>query len=218
MTCSTSAWRTATIGLAALAISSVASAAQAKIVAVGAFPDSQFGLTVQTPSPGTTVTADFIENNHLPDGIAFAEQHDVALSKPLALDTGGTLAAGTVVSSYFVGFDDPVGGFAHVFATFDAPVLGIEYLDGGNLGPSDFLGLPSLTYNTGCANCGYEAGDTVSFSGDTATFSPNFSQPGDYARVITAASVPEPATWAMLILGLGAVGVAIRRRRVVLAA
>src|SRR5579859_6896329 len=93
-----------------LALVQGVSGAHAGIVAVGAYGDSQFGLTIQTPAPGTFVTADFIENNHLPDGIAFAEQQNVALAAPLALDTGGTLAAGTRVSSYFVGFDDPTGG------------------------------------------------------------------------------------------------------------
>lgn len=36
---------------------------------------------------------------------------------------------------------------------------------------------------------------------------------GSYSGTITLASVPEPATWAMMILGMGAVGFAMRRRR-----
>ena len=198
----------AVAGLAAM----TAASAQASIVSVGQFFDSQAGLTVQTPAPGTAITADFIENNGLPDGIVFAEQQNVALAAALPLDTGGVLAAGTRVSSYFVGFDDPVGGFQHTLVNFSSKVLGIEYVDGGNLGASDVLGLPSLSYNTGCGNCGYEGGETATFTGNLAVFASNFSQPGDYARVLTAAA-PEPAAWAELILGFGLFGATMRRRR-----
>jgi hypothetical protein len=37
---------------------------------------------------------------------------------------------------------------------------------------------------------------------------------GSYTGTVTFASAPEPATWGMMILGLGAVGYAMRRRRV----
>lgn len=37
---------------------------------------------------------------------------------------------------------------------------------------------------------------------------------GSYTGTISFASVPEPATWAMMILGLGAVGYSMRRRAV----
>ena len=188
-------------------------AAQASIVSVGEYQDSQFGLTIDTPAPGTAITAEFIENNGLPDGIIFAEKQNYTLTEALALDTGGTLAAGTVVSSYFVGFDNGSGGFQHTFANFSTEVLGIEFHD-TNLGASDVLGLPGLIYSTGCGNCGYEPGETASFMDKTASFDSDFSTPGDYARVITAAStgVPEPATWALLVGGFAAAGAALRRR------
>lgn len=37
---------------------------------------------------------------------------------------------------------------------------------------------------------------------------------GSYAGTVTFASAPEPATWSLMILGMGAVGFAMRRRRV----
>lgn len=37
---------------------------------------------------------------------------------------------------------------------------------------------------------------------------------GSYSGTVTFASAPEPSTWGMMILGLGAVGYAMRRRRV----
>ena len=36
---------------------------------------------------------------------------------------------------------------------------------------------------------------------------------GSYVGTLNVAAVPEPATWAMMLLGFGAMGVAIRRRR-----
>lgn len=199
--------------LAVAALACVESSARANIVAVATLSGSAVGLTVQTPLPGTTITGNFIHNNGLPDGIAFAEKQNFTLASSLALDTGGVLAAGTRVSSYFVGFD--TGGASlhqHTSATFSAAILGIEYVDGGNLGASDVLGLSTLNYNLGCGLCGYEGGETATFAGPTATFTSTFSNPGDYARVITAA-VPEPATWALMLIGFATAGVALRGSR-----
>jgi hypothetical protein len=36
---------------------------------------------------------------------------------------------------------------------------------------------------------------------------------GSYAGTLNVAAVPEPATWAMMLLGFGAIGVVFRRRR-----
>jgi hypothetical protein len=62
-------------------------------------------------------------------------------------------------------------------------------------------------------------GGTLSVSGNTLTFSaPQFNSPtGTRVSVITfagaTAGVPEPATWAMMMVGFGAVGFTMRRRR-----
>ena len=40
----------------------------------------------------------------------------------------------------------------------------------------------------------------------------------NYTPVDVAAAVPEPTTWAMMIMGFGLVGSAMRRRNAVLAA
>lgn len=46
----------------------------------------------------------------------------------------------------------------------------------------------------------------------TLTIKGSAQKLGSYAGTISFASVPEPATWAMMILGLGAVGFSMRRR------
>lgn len=51
--------------------------------------------------------------------------------------------------------------------------------------------------------------------GSGLVFNPvvNNSQDATFSVTITAAATPEPATWAMMILGMGVVGCALRRRR-----
>ena len=39
------------------------------------------------------------------------------------------------------------------------------------------------------------------------------ANPGSYSGTINIQAVPEPATWAMMLVGFGAVGMAMRRRR-----
>lgn len=60
---------------------------------------------------------------------------------------------------------------------------------------------PSVVLTAGMHTI-YVNGSVVGSSGD-----------GSYSGVINLAAVPEPATWAMMLLGFGAVGFAMRRRR-----
>ena len=43
----------------------------------------------------------------------------------------------------------------------------------------------------------------------------NSSDPGDHIRVLAMAPVPQPQTYALMLAGLGAVGLATRRRKAV---
>jgi hypothetical protein len=59
------------------------------------------GLTEISP-PSVTIQADFLAINGLAPQVIFAEQQNVVLANPLAVDTGGSIAAGTMVDSDFV--------------------------------------------------------------------------------------------------------------------
>jgi hypothetical protein len=160
-----------------------------------------------TPAPGSTVGADFLETLGLTPGLAFNEQQNVVLGSSLTTDTG-TIAASTLVSSYFVAFNVANAKSQSTTITFSNPVLGIVFMNGSSAwAASDFLGLPTLNYHEDpgvCPGCGFETGETATFSGDQAFLNSGFSEPGDFARIITAGStvVPEPGSLTLLCLGL----------------
>ena len=175
---------------------------------------STSGLTVTTPAPGTVITANFIVNNGLPAQIIFNERQNVVLAAPLVTDTG-TIPAGTVVDSAFFALNSAVGAVVDTSATFDGKVLGVVYLDGSpNYATSDFLGLPTLVYAEGsCPLCGFEPGDTItSMIGNTVSFHNSYSEPGDFARIITLA-VPVPEPGSLLLVGSGLLGLWTQRRQ-----
>ncbi|WP_308911627.1 PEPxxWA-CTERM sorting domain-containing protein [Pseudokordiimonas caeni] len=96
----------------------------------------------------------------------------------------------------YFGFDLKSGSNEHLFESGDAAGI-YEFLDGGSI--SDGL------YGHGYDDLWAESGERTRLNITNITMS-------------LAPAVPEPATWLTLILGFGLAGVAVRRRRVVLAA
>jgi hypothetical protein len=179
---------------------------------------STTGLT-EISAPSVTVTADFLVNNGLPSQVIFAERQNVTLAAPLAVATGGSIAAGTIVNSYFFALnvsDCCVNTGADTSVTFDGNVLGVIYLSNAsgvlspNFAASDFIGAPNTVYAESlCFYCAFETylgtnqgvnfDDIVSLAGNTVSFHNLYSQPGDFARIITApAYVPGPIAGAGL--------------------
>ena len=190
-------------GFALLGAALVPTLAQASIVSVT-------NLTIV--SPPSDVGFDFIVNAGLPDQLIFAEQQNVTLAAPLAVDTGGIIAAGTKVNSYLVAANSYADTIVVLGARFGEAILGINYTD-DSLIASDFLGAAGTNYVI-CSNCGYESGDVASFAGKLATFSIDYSEPGDFARVITGVNAaPLPAALPMMLTGLIGLGAAALRAR-----
>jgi len=133
--------------------------------------------------------------------------------------SGGVNAAGRTIAA---------GGFDGVFSLYDVSGQNIAYNDDGSAGTSDpllSLSLAAGSYkvfltqydNFGPANLalpfvfdGQPAfrGGFVDFGGSQR----NGSWAVDISNVTTAA-VPEGATWAMMLVGFGAAGFALRSRR-----
>ena len=91
-------------------------------------------------------------------------------------------------------------------------MLGIIF-ETSSLIASDYLGRPGVTDLSPEARGLEPPVDSVSFTLNTVNFSLSGSNPGDSFRIITAATVPEPVTWAMLVTGFGLVGAGMRRSR-----
>lgn len=157
------------------------------------------------PAPGFAVGNNNQQSNNL---FAFNEQQSVTLTSAV-----GSLAAGTVVNSHYVFFDPGPGRRAIGFVDFDGDIL--EVLDSRNiLNSTDaLLGNANVNYlNPGAR--GLENNDQFNIAGNRLNIDFRASSPGDFVRVLTVApSVPEPASWAMMIGGFGLVGGAMRRRR-----
>ena len=118
-----------------------------------------------------------------------------------ATGTAADLAAGTVISA------------GSLFAT--GVVAGDLFRPGG----SHVLGFSFLNEITGVVNYGYARISTTTGTGGGAGFPATITQlvyenSGASVTVAGAATgaVPEPATWAMMVLGFGAIGFAVRRR------
>lgn len=162
------------------------------------------------------VGKDNFDTNNL---YVFNEQQNVKLLTDLALDLGTTLPTGTVVSSHLVVFDPLLVQTVKATLVFNQPILGIARRD-STLLATNFLGAPSVTYNTP-SFFGLEPGEDFLTVGaptpDTLPFRLSASIPGDVFRVFTqgviVSSVPEPATWAYMIVGMLACGAALRTAR-----
>lgn len=136
------------------------------------------------------------------------------------------LGASAVIASAY----NPIqaDGFAPIRFAFDRAIASITFNFGDAGGDDDgavtvaaysaggdFLGSASSLYGAGAAQGGSLtlafAGARYFIASTDAAQNPN-SMGWDIGAVRVAAAVPEPSAWALMILGFGAVGAAVRRR------
>ena len=84
------------------------------------------------------------------------------------------------------------------------------------------LGVQSLTFTvTGpgalTLDSNLVGGKNIFFVVDVAAVTGDVVKTGDVGATLTGGGIPEPATWAMMILGMGGIGAMARRRRTELA-
>ncbi|MDP1834533.1 MAG: hypothetical protein Q8K75_01260 [Chlamydiales bacterium] len=170
-------------------------------------------------APPAIVIDTLVTNDHQQ---GFNEQQGVLLLAPLAVDAG-FIAPGTIVNSHMIFLNQAGGGpiLSHLGVdwTFDSLILGVMSDEDGLLeGASTLLlGNPGTTYPAPFPLRGMEGGtaDGYLIAGSVLTVDMNVAQPGDWIRVITAASlsVPEPSTY-LVLTGFLAFTLLLARRRV----
>ena len=150
----------------------------------------------------------------------FNERRGVLLTSALGVD-GGTIGPGIYVDSHMI-FLNKAANAANISDLdvewgFDGTILGVMSDTPGLLeGASPFLGALGTTYpgGAGFSLRGMEGADEYSgVSTSTLTVSMIVSQPGDWIRVVTLSTIPEPSTVILLGLGMLGLGVISRRRQ-----
>ena len=117
--------------------------------------------------------------------------------------TSGTTASGNNVTSQSASFTDPKWDLWKALSA--GPNYTTHVIDGVSVQGYDFL----YTFSVGETN-----GATLAHFVDNVTFGETYVGPGGGGN----GAVPEPATWALMILGFGAVGATLRSQRRVFAA
>lgn len=191
--------------IAAAVATLLAGGARADQIVNGGFETGDFtGWTVVDPSGFTIVTATFTSPTN---GLTY------------------TPNSGTYFAA--LGAENGDGTVSQTFADVAGATYNVSfYLASDGLTPNDFavngpgaLFIPTQTDITASPYLEY-FGTFTGTGSDTITFiardDPGFLSLDDVS--VTLVAVPEPATWATMILGLGLAGVALRRRRTLAAA
>jgi hypothetical protein len=165
-------------------IKALAATAALLVLTAGVARASTF-ITEAPPATDGSITWTLGDTGGIPAG-NFTDDFSITLPAPGGITDGSVTATFTSPSTDLTFTSVTLGGDA--FTLFNFPG---EH--GADLSPTNFsAGLLALEVN------GVSPGIDGSYAG-TLTFTP--------------LSVPEPATWALMITGFGAAGVMLRRRR-----
>lgn len=190
-------------------------------------PNSNLGTLPSIIGAPAHVLDDIVTNTGMQ---GFDEAQNVTTSIAYTTDSG-VIAAGTTVDSHmiFLNTQGPnLGVHAGAVWTFSGNILGIMSDRGGFLeaASSAELGAPGTNYTVGAGAPPFPARGLESNNGtglgandgyqmvapNVLRVSMRVTEPGDWIRVVTASTVPEPATLGILGLGLTVLGFARRRR------
>ncbi len=159
----------------------------------------------------------------------FDEKQGVLLGSALGVD-GGSIAAGMTVDSHMIFLNSGPGNLGtlleHFRVTwdFDGMILGVMSNSSGGLevASSGLLGAAGTAYpgtafparglEGSHASCNLAVDDCYSFSGSSLLLTMRVTEPGDWIRVITKSSVPEPSAILLMALGLAGLGLTAKRR------
>ena len=203
--------KTIVLGLLATFALAAPAAVNAQVVTYNANPTGGFQYGIgnnYTPANATVLTNG---NNEL--AVRFHKTFQVA---PASVMNGVYMfALGTTPIS----FDFSIGGVTGGGATSNANITLTNLLTGDKVSGSPFIFLDNITTASGdiqnSQQLGFFSGLKFNANVDN-TYRIDLSAGGNTVTSFAqlgAGAVPEPTTWAMMLLGFGAMGVSLRRRR-----
>ena len=203
--------KTIVLGLLATFALAAPAAVNAQVVTYNANPTGGFQYGIgnnYTPANATVLTNG---NNEL--AVRFHKTFQVA---PASVMNGVYMfALGTTPIS----FDFSIGGVTGGGATSNANITLTNLLTGDKVSGSPFIFLDNITTASGdiqnSQQLGFFSGLKFNANVDN-TYRIDLSAGGNTVTSFAqlgAGAVPEPTTWAMMLLGFGALGVSLRRRR-----
>ena len=216
---------------AGLVMAMTAAPAHALIIGV-AGPASSAGTAPSIIAAPAHALDDVVTNTGME---GFNEAQNVTTTVAHGIDGGGSIAAGTTVSSHLIFLNSQGSASLSHFNVrwiFDGIILGVMSDSGGSLeAVSTFeLGAPGTNYTVTFPGSGPAApfpargiennvgpggpypNDGYTVSGNAISVGMSVTEPGDWIRVITAASVPEPSLLLLLSSGLLLMGFRAARK------
>ena len=132
---------------------------------------------------------------------------------------------GVLVSTALVTRTNEVGGYFYTVLTTPVLLARGNYVIGGSIEEGDKfpIFLTQVNYATGYTWTGSREGVEIGFAEPKGAEGVGVGGYGDQGIALVnfsfsqISAVPEPATWAMMLLGFGVVGTSLRRRRKALA-
>lgn len=190
--------------LAALALALSASPAQAVVVFETDFDDAIVapgGYSFFATFDGWTATSGFIEIQNHAAGTPYSETNLAELDSSSNSTMQRTIAD---AGSYYLNFYySPRPGIPESSNGIDVLVNGISIFNVSGAGAGATMWSPQQLFFT------VAAGSTLAFS----AIGTSDSLGGYLDNISLVSAVPEPSVWGMMLMGFGAIGYAMRRRR-----
>ena len=120
------------------------------------------------------------------------------------------------VQSWYMFFDPTCISSVDALITFSSNITGIDRSTAALKSSDPTFGIGNPLYTDVYATrkfTGLDKRDFALYKDNQLEIHWKASDPGDHIRVYTAAVVPEPQTYAMLLAGLGVLAATVRRRR-----